>query len=87
MDPDLRINGGSRVPVALSFQVRHRSAPHREPLPRTCPQRFRRECAPLELSRATQGELDATLADWLNEIEWVQWMLRLTPRLRQKYQD
>lgn len=34
-----------------------------------------------------QGEVDATLADWLNEIERVQLMLRLTPRLRQKYQD
>jgi len=32
-------------------------------------------------------ELDATLGDWVNEVERVQLMLRLTPRLRQKYQD
>ena len=32
-------------------------------------------------------ELDATLHDWLNEFERVQLMLRLTPRLRQKYGD
>ncbi len=32
-------------------------------------------------------ELDATLGDWLNEVERVQLMLRLTPRLREKYQD
>ena len=34
-----------------------------------------------------KDELDATLGDWLNEVERVQLMLRLTPRLRQKYQD
>jgi hypothetical protein len=34
-----------------------------------------------------KDEVDATLADWLNEVERVQLMLRLTPRLRQKYQD
>ena len=32
-------------------------------------------------------ELAATLGDWVNEVERVQLMLRLTPRLRQKYQD
>jgi len=34
-----------------------------------------------------KSELDDTLADWLIEVERVQLMLRLTPRLRQKYQD
>jgi hypothetical protein len=29
--------------------------------------------------------IEATLADWLNEAERVQLMLRLTPRLREKY--
>jgi hypothetical protein len=32
-------------------------------------------------------EIDATLGDWMNEVERVQLMLRLTPRLREKYQD
>ncbi|HRK31625.1 MAG TPA: thioredoxin family protein [Tepidisphaeraceae bacterium] len=32
-------------------------------------------------------ELAAATADWLNEIERVQLMLRLSPRLRQKYGD
>ena len=38
-------------------------------------------------STPDKDELEATLADWLNEVERVQLMLRLTPRLRQKHQD
>jgi hypothetical protein len=34
-----------------------------------------------------KDELDATLGDWLIEVERVQLMLRLAPRLRQRYQD
>ncbi|MGH9690848.1 MAG: hypothetical protein ACRD4C_07165 [Candidatus Acidiferrales bacterium] len=34
-----------------------------------------------------KDELDATLADWLNEMERVHLMHRLTPRLREKYKD
>jgi hypothetical protein len=34
-----------------------------------------------------KDEVEAALGNWLNEIERVQLMLRLTPRLREKYQD
>jgi hypothetical protein len=34
-----------------------------------------------------QEEINATLGDWLNEVERVQLMLRLAPRLRDKHQD
>jgi thiol-disulfide isomerase/thioredoxin len=34
-----------------------------------------------------QNEMNATLAEWLNEIERIQLMLRLSPRLRQKHGD
>jgi hypothetical protein len=34
-----------------------------------------------------QDELNATLQEWVNEFERVQWILRLSPRLRQKYND
>ena len=34
-----------------------------------------------------QNELAATLADWLGEIERVQLMLRLSPRLRDRHGD
>lgn len=32
-------------------------------------------------------ELDATLQEWINEFERIQWALRLSPRMRQKYGD
>lgn len=88
---ELRINGGSRVPVALFFSEDwHWCA--------TAGDRTLNRYRALALSRLgpscptgilapEQGELDATLADWLNEFERVQLMLRLTPRLREKYQD
>ena len=34
-----------------------------------------------------QEEMSLTLQDWLDEIERVQLMLRLSPRLRQKHAD
>jgi thiol-disulfide isomerase/thioredoxin len=88
---DLRINGGSRVPIVLFFSEdwywcatagdrtlnRYRALA----LSRLGPS------CPTGIVAPEQGELDATLADWLNEFERVQLMLRLAPRLRDKYQD
>jgi hypothetical protein len=88
---DLRINGGSRVPIALFFSEdwdwcatagdrtihRYRALA----LSRLGPS------CPTGIIAPEQDELDATLADWLNEVERVQLMLRLAPRLRQRYQD
>jgi hypothetical protein len=88
---DLRINGGSRVPVVLFFSEdwewcatagdrtihRYRALA----LKRLGPN------CPTGIIAPEQDELDVTLADWLNEVERAQLMLRLTPRLRQKYQD
>ena len=34
-----------------------------------------------------QDEMAATLADWLDEIERIQLLLRLSPRLRQRHGD
>ena len=89
--PELRINGGSRVPVVLFFSEdnqwcattgdrtinRYRAMALRKLGP----------LCPTGIVAPEREELDATLTDWVNEIERVQWMLRLTPRLRQKYQD
>ena len=88
---DLRINGGSRVPVVLFFSEDGKWCG-------TAGDRTLQRYRALALSRLgpncptgiiapDQSELDATLGDWLDEIERVQLMLRLTPRLRQKYQD
>jgi thiol-disulfide isomerase/thioredoxin len=91
LPPDLRINGGNRVPVVLFLSEdiewcatagdrtinRYRAIALRKLGP----------LCPTGIVAPEKVELDATLADWLNEVERVQLMLRLTPRLRQKYQD
>jgi thiol-disulfide isomerase/thioredoxin len=91
LSEELRINGGSRVPVVQFFSEdglwcatfgdrtinRYRALALKRLRP-SCPTGI----LPPEVS-----EVEATLADWLNEVERVQLMLRLTPRLREKYQD
>jgi thiol-disulfide isomerase/thioredoxin len=91
LPPELRINAGSRVPVVLFLSEdnewcatagdrtihRYRALAHARLGP----------MCPTGIVAPDKDELDATLADWLNEVERVQLMLRLTPRLRQKYQD
>lgn len=88
---ELRINGGSRVPVVRFFSEddkwcatagdrtlnRYRALALKRLGP-NCPTGI----LPPEI-----GEVEATLADWVNEVERVQLMLRLTPRLREQYQD
>jgi thiol-disulfide isomerase/thioredoxin len=89
--PELRINGGSRVPVVLFYSednkwcgtagdrtINRYRALAQARLGAMC----RTGIVPPE-----QEEIDATLNDWLNEVERVQLMLRLAPRLRDKYQD
>ena len=89
--PELRINAGSRVPVVLFLSEdnewcatagdrtinRYRALAHARLGP----------MCPTGIVAPDKDEVDATLGDWLNEVERVQLMLRLTPRLRQKYQD
>jgi thiol-disulfide isomerase/thioredoxin len=89
--PELRINAGSRVPVVVFLSEdnewcatagdrtihRYRALAHARLGP----------MCPTGIVAPEKEELDATLADWLNDVERVQLMLRLTPRLRQKYQD
>ncbi len=100
---ELQINGGDRVPVVVFFSedgfevarygertlsqyrrlMRDQAGlscptglPDQSPeRPHQSPERERRD----HLSQVTQ--------DWLNEFERVQWILRLSPRLRQIYGD
>jgi thiol-disulfide isomerase/thioredoxin len=89
--PELRINRGNRVPVALFLSEddewcatagdrtihRYRALAFRKLGPH----------CPTGIVPPEKEELEATLGDWLDEVERVQLMLRLTPRLREKYQD
>jgi hypothetical protein len=87
----LRINGGDRVPVVLfmaeDFELcgiygertlsRYRAIARRQ-LGASCP---------TGIGAPDQDEMAATLGDWLNEFERMQLLLRISPRLRQKYED
>jgi hypothetical protein len=89
--PELRINGGSRVPLVLFMSEddewcatagdrslnRYRASALRKLGP----------MCPTGIVAPEMEEIQLTLADWLDEVERVQLMLRLTPRLREKYQD
>ena len=88
---ELQINSGNRVPVVVFFSEdgfevarygERTLSQYRQMMQIQCPQgdhqspeRQRREL----LSQVTQ--------DWLNEFERVQWLLQLSPRLRQKHGD
>ena len=88
----LAINGGHRVPVVVFFSEdgyevsrfgeRTLSAYRRlieEELTDTCPTGIG--------PHGGDALMPAVVQDWLNEFERVQWILRLSPRLRQRYGD
>jgi thiol-disulfide isomerase/thioredoxin len=87
----VRINGGDRVPVALFLAEDHELCATFGD--RTL-QRYRALAArqlgpscPTGIVAPDKDEMTATLQDWLDEVERVQLMLRLSARLRQKYKD
>lgn len=81
---ELQINGGNRVPVVVffsedGFEVAHYGE-------RTLSQY--RHMMQLQSTRREHGNLPSQVVqEWLNEFERVQWLLQLSPRLRQKYGD
>jgi hypothetical protein len=91
LSKQVRINAGDRVPVVLflaeDFEFcgsygdrtlnRYRAFAARQLGP-SCPS---------GITPPSQGELAATLEDWLGEFERIQLMLRLSARLRQKHGD
>ena len=87
----LRINAGDRVPVALflaeDFELcgiyGERSLSRYRALARM---QLGASC-PIGLAPPDADELAATLQDWLNEFERIHLMLRLSPRLRKRYND
>jgi len=86
-----RINGGDRVPVV--FFLAEDFEPCAVYGDRTL-SRYRAMAAkqlgaacPVGIAAPDADEMRATLADWLNEIERIQLMLRLSSRLRQKHGD
>jgi thiol-disulfide isomerase/thioredoxin len=78
---ELRINGGNRVPVVVFFsEDGHEVARYGE---RTLA-RYRQLAG---LSGGSDPIERQIIRDWLNEFERVQWILRLSPRLRRIHGD
>src|SRR5262245_31103368 len=91
LSSQLRINAGDRVPVVLflaeDFELC--SAYGDRPLSRYRALAARQlgPSCPTGIVPPGEDELAATLQDWLDEVERVQLMLRLSGRLRQKHGD
>lgn len=87
----LQINGGDRVPVLVFFSEDGQEvARYGE---RTL-SKYRQMMAaaagpscPTGIGAGQDPLLASVTQDWLNEFERVQWLLRLSPRLRQRHND
>jgi len=88
---NLTINSGKRVPVALfmaeDFALCSVYGDRTLSRYRALAQRQLGPSCSTGLFIPDADELKSTLQDWLNECERVQLMLRLSTRLRQKYND
>lgn len=88
---ELQINGGNRVPVAVFFsEDGNEVARYGE---RTLA-RYRQLIEQLTGEACASGLVKSNdplqmqiIQDWLDEFERVQWILRLSPRLRKKHSD
>src|SRR5262245_54330646 len=88
---ELQINGGNRVPVVVFFsEDGYEVARFGERTLSKYRQMIRDQsgaACPTGLVVSGDPLLAQVTQDWLNEFERVQWLLRLSPRLRQKYGD
>lgn len=86
-----RVNAGDRVPLVLflaeDFEFCAAYGERTIARYRAIAQRQLGPACPTGIIAPDKDELNATLADWLTEIERIQLMLRLSPRLRQKHND
>jgi Thioredoxin len=88
---ELQINGGNRVPVVDFFsEDGFEVARYGERTLSKYRQMMRDQTGPscpTGIILSSDPLLVQTTQDWLNEFERVQWLLRLSPRLRQLHQD
>ena len=87
----LRINGGDRVPVVIfaaeDFEVGAIEGDRTLSRYRALARKQLGAACPIAIGPPDADEMAATVADWVGEFERVQWMLRLSTRLRQKHED
>jgi thioredoxin-like negative regulator of GroEL len=87
----VRINTGDRVPVVIlmaeDFEFCALAGDRTLARYRALARKHLGAACPVAIGPPDRDEMAATLADWVNEIERVGWMLRLSSRLRQKHGD
>jgi thiol-disulfide isomerase/thioredoxin len=87
----LAINGGKRVPVALflseDFQEVTRYGERTLSAYRRLAASQLGPACPTGLVPPTEDATKLVTEEWLNEFERAQWILRLSPRLRERYGD
>lgn len=87
---ELKINGGNRVPVVVFFSEDGQEVARYGERTLTA---YRKMIAQIGGDTCSSGIVSANsfladvTADWLREVERVQWILRLSPRLRTKHGD
>jgi thiol-disulfide isomerase/thioredoxin len=88
---ELQINGGNRVPVVVFFsEDGFEVARYGERTLSTYQDMIEKQMGVVcssGLARPDDPLLRRVTQDWLREFERVQWLLRLSPRLRQKHGD
>ena len=91
LSEQLTINGGARVPTAIfmseDFEFCALAGDRTLSRYRAIAGKQLGAACSTGIVPPDQSEQEQTLQDWLNEFERVQLMLRLSPRLRQKYGD
>ncbi|HEY1685562.1 MAG TPA: thioredoxin family protein [Tepidisphaeraceae bacterium] len=91
LSSQLRINGGDRVPVVLflseDFELCSTYGERTLSRYRALARKQLGASCPTGIGAPDQDEMAATLGDWLDEFERIQLLLRISPRLRQKYGD
>lgn len=91
LSDQFRLNGGDRVPVVLFLSEDHEfcglAGDRTLSRYRALGEKQLGASCPTGIYPTPQNEMIATMQDWANELERIHWMLRLSPRLRQKYGD
>jgi len=88
---ELSINGGKRVPVAVFFSEDGYEVLRYGERPLSKYRQMIRDATgtscPTDIGMSHDPLLSQVVREWLNEFERVQWLLRLSARLRQKHGD
>lgn len=83
---ELKVNGGDRVPMVVFFSEDGFEVARYGDRPLAAYRRMMAGTVP-QLPPPTGDKISEITADWLREFERVQWILRLSPRLRRLHGD